>query len=922
MKKHVIIPFGVCLFLIVLSGIYIEVRYAVQKKAQKELMVWYVSDVKTKLNVILSRVRELPHIVKPILGEGDLLNTNIEKKFPDELSMFERFYVDNNYFIKGLSVSNRNGAVFNLYRDKKNGEFIRDIYISRSISKLLSQLDVVIEENSFKIVMPVYHGQTLSGNVAVDIDILSLQQELFQPYLEKGNIWPTSFLDEETRMTFPFDEEWTLSCEEEIIFLLQERQSGFFTGKMSGSGSTARVVTYFETLAIPEYHVGIAFSGNMSPFFISSILTFVVICFILVAIATAAFWLLGRMIAQNKNKLDIKDKEIHVLQIIYDNSPVAFIVSRNDIFFTANSFFYEMFKGYKFLDDDHRVNLPFTFQHEYKEWDLCTFERIGKEVTLGRKQMCLELEGDRYVIEGFWNISEIELRLKDAIRSKITKTELLSRVSADVRKTLDYVKNTESLLIRQFPEAEHYTGISKMTSELSDLVNSVQDYTNIEAGRIVLDEMPFNLIDEIKNLTEKFNDEAQRKGIELQAHIAASTIRKVVGDPQRFRQIITELLNNAVKFTHEGFVRISIETTELQKRKILIKCSVEDTGQGMPKEKLKKLFALDQLVKEQESVGLGIIITRKLVQMMGGKLRASSPSPISTNVLAPGMQFSFSIVCYSDQPHDKSLDYASFVSTKQLNVLIITSESHKIDYITNFMNRRGIQSDVFIYNKETADLLANRLIIDKSRYQFVVIVTEDSDLSFTIAGDIHRKGLTAYCLYALTDTHSQKGNYIKAKGLKMDYYSITGNDIPTYQTMLKTHFPNLLYDDDTFARIVRDDLRILVADHDDSEQKVAREIFGNLGYQIDWACDPSFFDNQPENIQYNIIFVDLDFLSNDGFEIIRMIRKKNNQVLIIAMVAALTKKENKQITKSGMDGHLLKPLNVENVKLILTKCFG
>ena len=922
MKKHVVIPYSVCLFLIVIFGLYLNRRYTTQMETQKEMMVWYVSDIKTKLNAITLRIRELPHIAKPILAEGKL-NNEIVKKFPEENSLFEQFYIDNFYFIKRISVYNRNGDVCNLYLDSINGKFIQDIFQKRSISSLHSKMGIDIENNSISIVMPVYQGTALSGNVSVSLDILPLQQEIFKPYFRKGNLWLTSVFDEETMMTLPLEEELVLSCENGISFLTQEYKSGFFTGKIKGITTSAQVVTYFESLMIPEYHLGVAVSSNISPLLISSYITFIVVCILLIFIATVTYYSVNRMIVHYREDIFVKDQEINLLQIIYDNSPVAFIVHRNNRFFTANNLFFKMFEGFASLDDARKLNLPFKIQQEYKDWDICTFEKFGREITLGRRQMSVELDGDKYVIDAFWNVSEIDQRLKEAVRSKIAKSELLSRVSSDVRKTLNNVRDAATLLGQQLPEEGHLAYINKVTTNLSSLVEIVQDYANIESGRVVLDEIPFNMVNEIKKLKEKYQAEAQQKGIEIQTIIPASTIRNVVGDPHRFLQIFDELLSNAIRYTNEGYVRISLETTELQKRKILVKCSVEDTGQGMPKEKLKKLFKLDLLVREKgDSIGLGIIITKKLVEIMGGKLRANSPSPISTNPSAPGVQFSFSFYCYSDQPHDKNLDYSSIVSFREINVLVITSDRYQVQYLENFLNRRGIQSDFFNYNKDSSEILTNKLIIDKSRYQMVVIATGNSELSFAIAGEIHKKDLTEYCLYVMADTHSQLGNYIKAKSLNMDYYFVAGNELSIYDSIFTTHFPNLSYDDVVITELVRDDLRILIADHNELGQMVAQMIFKKMGYEVDFANDTSCLENQLAQKKYDIIFIDLRFPPDTGFDTVEMLRKKNCKIPIIAMTSTLTRNNLKHISDSGMNGYLSKPLNPDNIKHILIKWFS
>ena len=186
MKKHVIAPIGVCLFLLLLSSLYLYSKYVKQVEAQEKLMVLYVSETKAKMNVVLASVRELPHIVQPIIGETNMLDVDITKKYAENISMLEQFYIENNYFIKGISVFNKNGDKFNLYRDR-NGEFIRDFYKSRDISTLHSIIKIVAEENTLSVDLPVYQCNILTGNVSVNIDIVSLQHQALSEIL--WNTW-------------------------------------------------------------------------------------------------------------------------------------------------------------------------------------------------------------------------------------------------------------------------------------------------------------------------------------------------------------------------------------------------------------------------------------------------------------------------------------------------------------------------------------------------------------------------------------------------------------------------------------------------------------------------------------------------------------------------------------------------------------
>ena len=928
MKKHVVIPFGICLFLIALSGFFLYRKYEKQVEARKELLVQYVSETNVKLNAIALHINELPYIVRSFIGERGMMDADIDNQYHDDISLLEQFYIRNNYFIKQISVYDRHGDVFNIYRDK-TGDFIHDIYRPRSISVPRSEPGIVIKNNSISIVNPVYQRKVLAGNVEVSLNVDSLQYELFKSCLENGNIWLTTVFNEETTQTLPLDGEWALSHERDISWGVWDRKSGFAHGKIKGRESSAQVVTYYESLLIPDQSLGIAFSYNISPLIVSSLITFAVFVIILVAIAFAVSFIMNRMMNQHRFAINEKNQEIRLLQLIFSCAPAGIIVNRDNSLFAANNCFFTMLDGYLSLDDVGKemeeLNFPPSFYHqreqqEFEEWDLYKFERNGKEICLGRRQMNFDMNANRYMIDTFWDVTEMEQRLKDAIHSEITKSELLSRVSVEVKKTLGNAGNAVALLKQQFPEEEHVAYVNNTTANLSMLIDEVQDYANIEAGGIVLDEIPFNLVDEIKKVTDMFQPEAKRKGIELHAHVASSATRNVVSDPQRFRQILTELLSNAVKFTTEGSIRISLETTELQGRKSLIKCSVEDTGQGMPREKLKKLFLFDLRAKEEtEPIGLGIIIIRKLVNMMGGTLRASSPSPISTNPLTPGMQFSFTITCFSDQPLDKQLDYSSIALYRQVNVLIVTSDAFQMQFLINFLSRQGIQSDVFIYNKDSDELLINKLIIDKTRYQLVIISAATSEMTFSIAEEIHSKELTGNCLYVFVDAFSQRGNYVKAKALNMDYYFVKSSDISVYDEILKTHFPNLSDAEVSENELVRKDLRILIAENNELSQKVAKVIFGKLGYEVDLASNALFLINHLNRKSYDVIFIDLKFPPNDGFEMTDVLRVKDYKMPIIAMTSTLTRENLKRISESGMDGYVSKPLNPDNIMDILKR---
>jgi CheY-like chemotaxis protein len=200
-----------------------------------------------------------------------------------------------------------------------------------------------------------------------------------------------------------------------------------------------------------------------------------------------------------------------------------------------------------------------------------------------------------------------------------------------------------------------------------------------------------------------------------------------------------------------------------------------------------------------------------------------------------------------------------------------------------------------------------------------VISTASSEMSFTIAEEIHKKDLTDNCLFIFIDAYSQKGNYIKAKSLNMDYYFAKSNDVSIYDEILKAHFPNLSDVEVPATTLVRKDIRILIAENNELSQTVARVIFDKLGYKVDLASNALFLINHLNRKTYDIIFLDLKFPPNDGFEIAEVLRIKGFKMPIIAMTSTLTKENLKRITHSSMDGFVSKPLNPNSVMEILMK---
>jgi signal transduction histidine kinase/CheY-like chemotaxis protein len=906
-----------------MAGCYIRFSYVNQLNTKKKLVESYMSNIRSELDIIGIKSREIPFVVRPLIGESGTVTFDPTIHFRIE-NQLEEFCLNNEYFVKSISVYDYRGDVFNISRDDE-GKFIKDVYISKVVLDVLPETSILINQNVYTLVQPVFSNDVLVGNVSIHLNMDSLQHFMYDRYIDQSEAWPTTILGLNNYITFPVENNWSLSHMDRIIDGMREDKNGWITGEIEGTGFSGKVMSYYQTLPYYGHFFGVVLSCNISKITYASLTSFLVISVLLLFLTVTLISVLSRIFHAHEKEKDEKDRIITLLQTAYQSVPVGLIVSKQNRFILTNQFTYDMLSDYIGPNDIGRsmdeLMLPSGFfeRERFQKWDLYSFEKNGNEVHICKDQIEINVNNTKYIIDVFWEVTEIEKNRREAIRSEIAKSELLSRISNDFKRPIDRIKDAVVLLTQRYPKESTISYIANSVNSLSEIIVDVQDFADIEAGNIQLEEVPFDISDEIEKIVGEFHHEAQYKSITLQTQIASSAVRKVIGDPHRFRQILGHLLSNAVKFTESGEVRISVETTRLVDRKVLIKCSVEDTGRGMTKKQLKNLFSIDlRDKKDGESIGLGTIIVKKLVTIMRGTIRVASPSPIASRPEAPGTQVLFTIQCYLEQDYDKQLDYSSIASPENLNVLIITSDRQSIQYQVNYLKRKKINLDIFIYNTETSPLLINKLIIDKNRYQIVIIEASDSKKSFSIAKKIFENDLTKNCLYVLVDTYEQQGSYLKAKSLQIDYYFGKNEELNGFEKVLKANFPKLLHLQDEEDEL-RNDIRILVAENNSLSQTVANIVFRKLGYNVDFAKNVQELEAFLNGNIYDIIFVDLKFPPTNGFDLADKLRSEGYKFPIVAMTSTLTKDNIKDIADHGMDGYIQKPIDVQNIRQVLYK---
>ena len=265
-----------------------------------------------------------------------------------------------------------------------------------------------------------------------------------------------------------------------------------------------------------------------------------------------------------------------------------------------------------------------------------------------RLQLSINQELEEKVAERTHQLNEQKLQLQkarnEAEMATKAKTEFLSVMSHEIRTPLNAIISLSHLMEieNENEETQEYIDALKFSAEsLHSLINDILDYNKIEAGKLNLESTDFSLIDQLKNICESFKFKASSKSVRLILEVGELTPDRVIGDPTRLTQIFNNLISNALKFTHEGHVKVSASLKGIRDDMAAVNFTISDTGIGIPKEKLREIFedyeqASRETTRKYGGTGLGLAITKKLIELHGSDIRVHS-------VEDEGTQFHFTI---------------------------------------------------------------------------------------------------------------------------------------------------------------------------------------------------------------------------------------------------------------------------------------
>ena len=525
---------------------------------------------------------------------------------------------------------------------------------------------------------------------------------------------------------------------------------------------------------------------------------------------------------------------------------------------------------------------------------------------------------------------ELDFARKEALEASRIKSEFLANMSHEIRTPLNGIIGfTELLLKSPLPrqQRDHLSTIRKSSEILLTIINDILDFSKIEAGKLILDRVPFQLRDIVEEVMVMLAPAAHAKNLDLVPLVYNDVPDNIMGDPLRVKQVITNLVNNAIKFTQTGEVvlRASLEEEETDSNRVTLRLSITDSGVGLSRAQQQSLFnAFSQAdastARQYGGTGLGLAISKRLVEEMGGKIGLESElgkgstfwftltSELATSgeAIAPRDALRGERVIYLEQQKTTGLAVEHLLRDWGMVVDRVASPGALQEHIEEAQKSQAGYAVAIVgitrhlLNSSQYCSLVRTLEIERDCRTLLLtptLETHDTPLSGLASGHLTKP----VCRDSLYDELLLLVHGINSSG-RVPEYEISANRVTT------ANVP-----------------RVLAVDDNDANLKLVMTLLEDC--QLDAEGASSGFEalSKARQKPFDLVFMDLQMPGMDGVETTARLREMdtgNHRTPIIALTAHALADEQERLTKQGFDGYMPKPISSGQLTEIIHEYTG
>ncbi len=516
--------------------------------------------------------------------------------------------------------------------------------------------------------------------------------------------------------------------------------------------------------------------------------------------------------------------------------------------------------------------------------------------------------------------NNMKTALRHAEESSKAKSQFLSTMSHEIRTPLNAVIGLSGLLSESSltqRQQEFSITIKKSGESLLGIINNILDFSKIESGKLELEENEFNLRESIEHVLELVAGVNNKPGLEVLYEIDENVPKYMIGDSIRLQQILTNLIANAFKFTSNGEILVKLSIEREFTDSIVLRFDITDTGIGIPKDKLHRLFQSFSQVDSSSTrkyggTGLGLVISKRLVEAMGGDIKVTSTEN-------EGSTFSFTAV-FGKSYRESDFTIPSVLENKSVFLLDDNATNLKI------IQQQLLKANLKVKTFNNPNMLIS-VVNELGAFDFGIIDMQMPEKNgVDVASEIRKKysnrelPLVLFSSIHELEHPDDKAHFdlflkkpILQTRLLNNLERLYLSDIQDQKTSNKSINPK---------RLFKTDFNILIAEDNIVNQKVAHRILERFGIEADIVKNGKEAFETEKKKGYDLIFMDMEMPIMDGLEATRKIKEKtqhSHKPIIIAMTANAMQEDRERCFEAGMDDFITKPITLQTIKQILVK---
>lgn len=506
---------------------------------------------------------------------------------------------------------------------------------------------------------------------------------------------------------------------------------------------------------------------------------------------------------------------------------------------------------------------------------------------------------------------EISLARDEAQKADKTKSQFLANISHEIRTPVNGIKGFANLLAQTelTPQQKRYTDIiTNSTSDLSSIVNEVLDYSKIESEKVEILNDRFDLYELVESTRDSLFTVAMEKEIELYLTIYSDTPQFVVGDQLRLKQILINLVSNAIKFTDEGYVEITVHVEDESDDQVMMKFKIRDSGIGISKEDQKQLFqAFKQIEKDSNrrfsGTGLGLVISRNLATLMGGDILLDSV----TNF---GSMFTLMLPfkpCHQAPSSSRLADNCDY------HVLLLSYEQRGLNEITALYDRAGCETERLLLSKDQDATEVQNLV--QRAINHVDIIVFDLRHAHLLPAQIFDSTIRKSARVIIM--HYDQTLVAENELANFEFIAVintSANLLRLLKQQPQTDEANTMSSNKALNKS-----SVLIVDDNPINLALASELIQLWGHHPFEASNAEQAMNLFRVKSFDLILLDIQMPEIDGVELMKMMRNEAPDLKspIVAITANILESERNRLLSLGFDAYFSKPIEEQKLKAML-----